>query len=77
MQRKNLIRTAGLYRYIRGTEDAGERFEWFPFVPVVQNENCYDELTFAPSLARRYDPGSYDVTVMRSDPVTNLALDDR
>ena len=62
------------YRFLRANSISRERFERFPFLPVLRNECCYEELTFAASLAWRYRPSDYDITVTCSYPFTNWAL---
>jgi glycosyltransferase involved in cell wall biosynthesis len=62
------------YRFLRANSIRRERFERFPFLPVLRNENCYEELTFVPSLAWRYRPEDYDITVTCSYPFTNWVL---
>jgi len=62
------------YRFLRAESIRRERFERFPLLPVFRNECCYEELTFAPSLAWRYRPRDYDITVTCSYPFTNWVL---
>ena len=62
------------YRFLRAKSIRRERFERFPFLPVLRNESSYEELTFAPSLAWRYRPKDYDITVTCSYPFTNWVL---
>jgi glycosyltransferase involved in cell wall biosynthesis len=62
------------YRFSRAESIRRERFERFPFFPPLRNECIYEELTFAPSLAWRYRPNDYDVTVTCSYPFTNWML---
>ncbi len=62
------------YRFLQAKSIRRERFEGFPFLPVLRNECCYEELTFVPSLAWRYRPEDYDITVTCSYPFTNWAL---
>jgi glycosyltransferase involved in cell wall biosynthesis len=62
------------YRFVRAKSIRRERFERFPFLPVLRNECCYEELTFVPSLAWRYRPKDYDITVTCSYPFTNWVL---
>jgi glycosyltransferase involved in cell wall biosynthesis len=62
------------YRFLRANSIRRERFERFPFLPVLRNESCYEELTFVPSLAWRYRPEDYDITVTCSYPFTNWVL---
>jgi glycosyltransferase involved in cell wall biosynthesis len=51
-----------------------ENFESFPSLPVLRNEYCYEELTFAPHFLWRYRPAEYDITVTCSYPFTNWML---
>jgi len=62
------------YRFLRANSVPRERFERFPFFPFLRNECCYEDLTFAPSLAWRYRPSEYDITVTCSYPFTNWVL---
>ncbi|MCA1653827.1 MAG: glycosyltransferase family 4 protein [Sphingomicrobium sp.] len=62
------------YRYLKGSRIVRERFESFPRVPVLRSDTAWEELSFLPSLLRRYRPADYDVTVTCSYPFTNWAL---
>ena len=62
------------YRFLQAKSIRRERFEGFPFLPVLRNECSYEELTFVPSLAWRYRPEDYDITVTCSYPFTNWVL---
>jgi glycosyltransferase involved in cell wall biosynthesis len=62
------------YRFLQAESIRRERFEGFPFIPVFRNECCYEEMTFVPSLAWRYRPADYDITVTCSYPFTNWVL---
>jgi glycosyltransferase involved in cell wall biosynthesis len=62
------------YRYLRAVSVRREYFEHCPSVPVLRNEYCYEELTFAPQLLLRYRPTEYDITVTCSYPFTNWLL---
>jgi glycosyltransferase involved in cell wall biosynthesis len=62
------------YRFVRANSIRRERFERFPFLPVLRNEYCYEELTFVPSLAWRYRPEDYDITVTCGYPFSNWVL---
>ena len=62
------------YRFSRAESIRRERFEHFPFFPPLRNECSYEELTFVPSLAWRYRPSDYDLTVTCSYPFTNWIL---
>jgi len=62
------------YRFLRAASVRRERFERFPFFPVLRNECCYEELTFLPALAWRYRPKDYDITVTCSYPFSNWML---
>ncbi len=62
------------YRFLQAASVTRERFESFPFAPVLRNEYAYEELTFVPGLLRRYRPQEYDVTLTCSYPFTNWVL---
>jgi len=62
------------YRFLRAASVRRENFERFPSLPILRNEYCYEELTFAPGLLRRYRPADYDITVTCSYPFTNWIL---
>ena len=62
------------YRYLRAASVRREHFERFPSLPILRNEYCYEELTFAPELLLRYRPDHYDITVTCSYPFTNWVL---
>jgi glycosyltransferase involved in cell wall biosynthesis len=62
------------YQFLHVPSIRRERFEKFPSLPVLRNEYCYEELTFAPSCLLRYRPTDYDVTVTCSFPFTNWLL---
>jgi glycosyltransferase involved in cell wall biosynthesis len=62
------------YHFLRAKSIRRERFEKFPFLPVLRSECSYEELTFVPSLAWRYRPEDYDITVTCSYPFTNWVL---
>ena len=62
------------YHFIHAASVRRERFESFPFLPLLRNEYTYEELTFVPNLLRRYRPQDYDVTLTCSYPFTNWAL---
>ena len=62
------------YRYLRAASVRRERFERFPSLPILRDEYCYEELTFAPELLLRYRPDDYDITVTCSYPFTNWIL---
>jgi glycosyltransferase involved in cell wall biosynthesis len=66
--------TQAPYRFMRANSIRRERFEGFPFLPVLRSEYCYEELTFVPSLAWRYRPEDYDITVTCGYPFTNWVL---
>lgn len=67
-------REGTLYRFIRANSVPRERFEKFPFVPILRHEYAYEDLTFVPCLARRYRPEAYDVTLTCNYPFTNWVL---
>src|SRR5205807_4342847 len=62
------------YRFLHAASVPREKFEAFPFVPVLRHEYAYEELTFVPGLLRRFRPQDYDVTVTCSYPFTNWIL---
>ena len=51
-----------------------ERFERYPKFPPMRTEYIYEELTFAPGLARKLASRKFDVTLTCSFPFTNLTL---
>ena len=65
---------AAPYQFIHVPSVRRERFESFPSLPVLRNEYCYEELTFAPGCLLRYKPDEYDLTVTCSYPFTNWLL---
>jgi glycosyltransferase involved in cell wall biosynthesis len=62
------------YRYLQAVSVPRERFEKFPFMPVLRHQFAYEELTFVPDLMRVYRPEEYDVTLTCSYPFTNWVL---
>jgi glycosyltransferase involved in cell wall biosynthesis len=62
------------YRFLHAASISRERFESFPFGPVLRHEYAYEELTFVPSLLRQYRPKEYDVTLTCNYPFTNWVL---
>ena len=64
------------YRFLHAKSIRRERFEKFPFFPVLRTECSYEELTFVPSLVRQYRPEDYDITVTCSYPFTNWCFGD-
>jgi glycosyltransferase involved in cell wall biosynthesis len=62
------------YRFLRVPSVPRERFESWPFGPVLRHEYAYEELTFIFGLLRRYRPSEYDVTLTCSYPFTNWLL---
>ena len=62
------------YQYLKAASVSRAYFTSFPYVPVLRHEYAYEELTFLPSLAQRYRPSDYDVTVTCSYPFANWAL---
>jgi glycosyltransferase involved in cell wall biosynthesis len=62
------------YRFLQAKSIRRERFEGFPFFPVLRSEYSYEELTFVPSLVWQYRPEDYDITVTCSYPFTNWVL---
>lgn len=62
------------YRFLHAASIRRERFEALPRMPILRNEYCYEELTFAPSCLWSYRPEKYDLTVTCSYPFTNWIL---
>jgi glycosyltransferase involved in cell wall biosynthesis len=62
------------YRFLHAGSIPRERFERFPFGPVLRHEYAYEELTFVPALLGKFRPCEYDVTVSCSYPFTNWVL---
>lgn len=62
------------YDYIRAGVVPRERFERFPHLPMLRDENSWEELTFVPGLLTAFRPQDFDVTVTCSFPFTNLLL---
>lgn len=62
------------YRFLKAASVPRESLETLPSLPILRNEYCYEELTFAPQLMSRYRPADYDVTVTCSYPFTNWIL---
>lgn len=62
------------YRFIHAASIRRERFEWLPSLPVFRNNTSYEEATFAVSLAAKFRPRDYDVTITCSFPFTNWVL---
>jgi len=67
-------RPASPYRFLHAGSLSREKFERCPSLPALRNEYAYEELTFLPSLLRRYHPADYDVTLTCSYPFTNWGL---
>jgi glycosyltransferase involved in cell wall biosynthesis len=63
-----------IFRFFRAESIRRERFERFPFFPLLRDECSYEDLTFALSLAWLYRPNDYDITVTCSYPFTNWIL---
>ncbi len=62
------------YAYLQGRLTPRERFRRWPSFPPLRSEYRWEELTFAPSLWRLYDPAAYDLTVTCSYPFVNWLL---
>jgi glycosyltransferase involved in cell wall biosynthesis len=62
------------YKFLRAASVRRERFERFPSIPILRNEYCYEELTFAPGCLWQYRPEEYDITVTCGYPFTNWVL---
>ncbi|MDX1565251.1 MAG: hypothetical protein R3236_07595, partial [Phycisphaeraceae bacterium] len=58
----------GRYRYRRARSVGRHAFEAWPKLPMLRSEGMYEELTFAPQLARAYRPSEFDVTVACTFP---------
>ena len=67
-------RTGLPYGYLRARCLSRRRFERLPSVPFLRHEYAWEDMTFAPSLFRRYRPHSYDVTVTCNYPFSNFVL---
>jgi glycosyltransferase involved in cell wall biosynthesis len=65
---------AAPYRFLHAASIPREKFEAFPFGPVLRHECAYEELTFVPDLLRQFRPTDYDITVTCSYPFTNWVL---
>ena len=66
--------TTAPYRFLHAASVPRDKFEKFPFGPLLRHEYAYEELTFIPGLLRQYKPQEYEVTVTCSYPFTNWAL---
>jgi glycosyltransferase involved in cell wall biosynthesis len=62
------------YGFLHAASVRREHFERYPSLPILRNEYCYEELTFAPSCLWKYRPDDYDLTVTCSYPFTNWIL---
>ncbi len=62
------------YRFLHAASVRREHFERFPSLPILRNEYCYEELSFAPGCLWKYRPEEYDLTVTCSYPFTNWIL---
>jgi glycosyltransferase involved in cell wall biosynthesis len=62
------------YRFLHAASIPREKFETFPFGPVLRHEYAYEELTFVPGLLRQYRPQEYDITITCNYPFTSWAL---
>ena len=62
------------YRFVHVPSVRRERFERAPTFPVMRGDTVWEEATFAPSLAWRFRPCDFDVTVTCSFPFTNWVL---
>lgn len=61
------------YKFIHVPAIAREKFERFPFIPVLRSETAWEEASFAFGLARQR-LGDYELTVTCGYPLTNWAL---
>jgi glycosyltransferase involved in cell wall biosynthesis len=62
------------YQFLHAASVPREKFESFPFGPLLRHEFAYEELTFIPDLLRQFRPKDYDVTLTCSYPFTNWVL---
>jgi glycosyltransferase involved in cell wall biosynthesis len=62
------------YRFIYASCISRDKFESFPSIPSLRDNNAYEELTFVPALLWRFRPTEYDVTLTCSYPFTNWVL---
>lgn len=62
------------YRFVTVPASPRERFERLPSLPALRSETAWEELIFAASLLRRYDPVDFDVTLGCSYPWCNWLL---
>jgi glycosyltransferase involved in cell wall biosynthesis len=67
-------RTGDPYRFLHAPCLPRERFESWPTGPVLRSDCHYEELTFLPAFAKRYDPSAYDIVVTCSYPFVNWAV---
>jgi glycosyltransferase involved in cell wall biosynthesis len=65
------------YHFCHVSNIPREKFETWPKFPLLRNEYVYEELTFASSLARCYQPKQFDVVVSYSYPFTNWLINRR
>lgn len=62
------------YGYEQAKVVRRERFERLPSVPMLRNNEMWEELTFVPGLRRRFKRREFDITVTCGFPYTNLTL---
>ena len=74
MMGSGILEEAAPYRFLHAESVRREHFERFPSLPVLRDEYCYEELTFAPGCLWKYRPTEYDLTVTCSYPLTNWIL---
>ena len=67
-------RSSTPYRFITAGSLARENFEFLPSIPFLRDDCAYEELTFVPSLLKRYRPNDYDVTLTCGYPFSNWIL---
>lgn len=62
------------YRFVHVPSTPRERFEKWPRLPVLRDEYCWEEITFAWHLRKHFDPSAFDVTLTCSYPFCNWLL---
>jgi glycosyltransferase involved in cell wall biosynthesis len=62
------------YDFVHVNRVDRSKLGWLPTMPLMRSDFAYEELTFIASLARRYRPSGFDVTIGCGFPFTNLFL---
>ncbi|GAB4466008.1 MAG: hypothetical protein OHK0037_21330 [Elainellaceae cyanobacterium] len=63
------------YSFVHVGNIEREKFERWPSIkPLLRNERIYEELTFIPGLAQKYNPHNFDITIACSYPYINWFL---